>query len=109
MKNARIILCTCPEEETARRLAAGLVEQRLAACVNVLPGVTSVYRWQGKVETDSECLMLVKTSEARVAALTQWLHEAHHYELPEIVAVPIVAGLEPYLAWVIDETNDNQD
>ena len=85
---------------TAEELAKRLVASRLAACVNILPGLTSVYEWKGAVESDSELLLLAKTTEARYPALEQALRRAHPYELPEIVCVPIVAGLSGYLQWI---------
>lgn len=85
---------------TAKDLAKRLVTSRLAACVNILPGLTSVYEWKGKVESDSELLLLAKTTEARYPALESALRQAHPYELPEIVCVPIVAGLSEYLQWI---------
>jgi periplasmic divalent cation tolerance protein len=87
-------------------LAEGLVTERLAACVNVLPEVTSVYRWQGKMEKASECLLLAKTSESRWPALQDWLREHHPYELPEVIALPIQSGLPEYLAWVTSSVTD---
>ncbi|HWP01599.1 MAG TPA: divalent-cation tolerance protein CutA [Methylococcus sp.] len=95
-----LVLCSCPDRPSADALAEGLVSERLAACVNVLPEVTSVYRWQGKMEKTSECLLLAKTAESRLPALQEWLREHHPYELPEIIAVPIQSGLQEYLAWV---------
>ncbi len=85
---------------TAEDLAKRLVSSRLAACVNILPGLTSVYEWKGEVERDSELLLLAKTTEARYPALENALRQAHPYELPEIVCVPIVAGLSGYLEWI---------
>lgn len=96
----RIVLCTCPDMGTAEDLAKRLVSSRLAACVNILPGLTSVYEWKGEVERDSELLLLAKTTEARYPALENALRQAHPYELPEIVCVPIVAGLSGYLEWI---------
>lgn len=85
---------------TAEDLAKRLVASRLAACVNILPGLTSVYEWKGAVEMDSELLLLAKTSAARYPALESTLRQAHPYELPEIVCIPIVAGLSGYLEWI---------
>ncbi|RMD78166.1 MAG: divalent-cation tolerance protein CutA [Gammaproteobacteria bacterium] len=95
-----LVLCTCPDAESAGRIARALVERRLAACVNVLPGLRSVYRWQGRVEEAAEHLLLIKTREAALAALQRAVVELHPYELPEVVAVPITGGLPAYLAWV---------
>jgi len=101
-----LIYCTCPDHDTATRLAKQLVECRLAACVNVLPGLTSVYRWNGCIEQASETLLLIKTHAARLAALLDALARAHPYEVPEIIAVPIVAGLPGYLNWIEQETQE---
>jgi len=95
-----LVFCTCPDEETAARIAEALVEERLAACVNRLPALTSVYLWQGKVERDAETLLLIKTADARFDALRARLCVLHPYELPEIIAVPVTRGLPAYLQWV---------
>lgn len=84
----------------AERLAALLVEGGHAACVNIVPGLTSIYRWQGKIEQGSEVLLFIKTRRDRYPELERQLHTAHPYELPEIIAVPIDAGLAGYLAWI---------
>ena len=97
-------LCTCPDAATAARIAAALVDERLAACVNVLPGVESVYRWEGRVERASEVLLLIKSTRDRLQALTARVVELHPYELPELVAVDIAGGLPGYLAWIADAT-----
>ena len=97
-------LCTCPDAATAARIASALVDDRLAACVNVLPGVESVYRWEGRVERASEVLLLVKSTRDRLQALTARVVELHPYELPELVAVDIAGGLPGYLAWIADAT-----
>ncbi len=94
------MFCTCPDEGSAVRIARALVEERLAACVNVLPGLRSIYRWQGAVEEAQEHLLLIKTSAPRLPALERAVRERHPYELPELVAVPITGGLAAYLDWV---------
>lgn len=96
-------LTTCPDAATAGRIAEALVGEGLAACVNVLPGVTSIYRWQGAVERAGEVLLLIKTTEGGFAALEERLVALHPYELPELIAVPIGLGLPPYLDWVRDQ------
>ncbi len=96
-----LCLCTCPDPATAGRIAEALVEERLAACVNLLPGLQSVYRWQGQVQRDAEVLLLVKTTRQRYPALQARLHP---YELPELLAVESVAGLPAYLQWVVEST-----
>ncbi|HEY5789233.1 MAG TPA: divalent-cation tolerance protein CutA [Gammaproteobacteria bacterium] len=99
-----LVLCTCPDSVTAERLATLLVERQLAACVNLLPGLTSIYRWQGRVESAEETLLLAKTRGSRYADLEETLVAAHPYELPEVIAVPISRGLPGYLAWIDSET-----
>ena len=95
-----IVWCTVPDADTGKSLATALVEARQAACVNVLPGLTSVYRWQDAVQQDAECLLLIKTRCDRFDDLCSFLRARHPYELPEIVAVPLVNGLPAYLAWI---------
>jgi len=97
---AVIALCTCPDRATARSLARDAVERRLAACVNIVDGVTSVYAWQGRIEEDAEILLVAKTTAAGFGALEAAWRAAHPYELPEIIAVDVTHGLGPYLAWI---------
>lgn len=99
-----LILSTCPDADTAQRLARILVEERLAACVSLLPGAVSTYRWQGRVEQATEVQLLAKTPADRRDALMARLAELHPYELPEILAVETAAGLPAYLDWVTAET-----
>ena len=102
--NARIVLCTCPDETTASRLARALVDERLAACVNVIGGVASTYRWKDTVQTDDETLLIIKTTADRLDAMQTRLVALHPYEVPEVLAIEPVAGSEPYLAWLDRET-----
>lgn len=95
-----IVLCTVPDTVTGELLAQSLVEARLAACVNLLPAVTSFYRWQGNLQKDAECLLIIKTRRDCFAALCESLRQLHPYELPEIIAVPLIAGLPAYLSWL---------
>ena len=104
MKSILVVLCTCPNDTVAKKLAAGLVDLRLAACVNVLPGIRSIYRWQGQIQEDGEALMVIKTPAKMYSALERWLQEQHPYDVPEIVALPIERGLPGYLEWVAQET-----
>jgi periplasmic divalent cation tolerance protein len=99
-----VALTTCPDEGTARRIATALVDERLAACVNIVPDMTSVYRWEGVVETAPECLLLVKTRRERLEDLQRRLEELHPYDLPELVALPVEGGSSAYLTWVVEET-----
>ncbi|HTY99640.1 MAG TPA: divalent-cation tolerance protein CutA [Rhodocyclaceae bacterium] len=104
MDEVLLVLTNLPDTETADKLAAHLVENRLAACVNVLAPCRSTYRWQGTVERAEEVPLLAKTTAARYGALEAAIRSQHPYELPEIVAVPIARGLPDYLAWVAAET-----
>ena len=100
MTNSRIILTTAGSAQEARKLARALVERRLAACVNVVPRIESVYRWQGKVESAREWLLVVKTTRARVKAVQAAIRELHSYDLPECIAIAIDAGSPAYLKWL---------
>jgi len=102
--SALICFCTCPDAASAERIAETLVAERLAACVNVLPGLRSVYRWKGAVERADEVLLLIKTQAGRFQPLQDRLRELHPHELPELVAVETDFGLPAYLRWVADET-----
>jgi periplasmic divalent cation tolerance protein len=106
--DALLVITNLPDSESAHTLARALVAQRLAACVNILPSCRSVYRWQGRIEDAGEVPLLIKTSAARYAALEAAIRAVHPYELPEIVAVRIDAGLPEYLAWVAAETADRE-
>jgi periplasmic divalent cation tolerance protein len=99
-----LVLTNLPDRAAAERLAGSLIEQRVAACVNVLAPCQSVYRWENKVERAEEHPLLIKTTADRYAALESAIRAAHPYELPEIIAVPIEHGLPAYLAWVAAET-----
>lgn len=99
----RVVLCTTPVAD-AERIARVLVEEQLAACVNILPVVTSVYRWKGAVETDSEALLVIKTRAAVFDALDARMREIHPYEVYELLALPIEQGHRPYLDWLTRET-----
>jgi periplasmic divalent cation tolerance protein len=95
-----LVLCTCPAGERAGELASKLVESGLAACVNVLPGLTSIYSWQGAVESSQESLLLIKSENRLYGRLESQLRDWHPYELPEIISVPIERGLSEYLHWI---------
>ena len=102
--NVLIVLTNCPDAEVADRIARTLVEQKLAACVNRMPAVDSVYRWQGAVERAVEVPLLIKSTRERLPEVQEAIRALHPYEVPEIVAIPVVAGLPAYLRWVVDET-----
>lgn len=99
-----LILCTCPDAESAGRIAHALVEERLAACVNRVPALTSVYRWQGEIHEDSEVLLLIKTRRELFESLRARLVALHPYDVPEVIALDITAGHAPYLEWLRTET-----
>ncbi len=94
-----IVLVTCQPDD-ANKLAAALVEERLAACVNIVPGVTSIYRWQDKLENDSESLLVIKSHRELFSSLEQRIKQLHKYDVPEILSLPIEAGHAPYLNWL---------
>lgn len=98
----QLVITTCPDAPLAETIARALVGERLAACVNVLPPMQSVYRWRGQIESATEQLLIVKTRVADYGAVQQRIGELHTYELPEVIAVPIVNGLPAYLAWLED-------
>ena len=96
----RVVLMTAPKGRRAEALARDLVTRRLAACVNVVPGVTSHYRWQGRLCRDAEVLLIAKTSAAKLAALERWVSANHPYTVPEVLALPVAGGSKPYLRWL---------
>ncbi|SNT04985.1 divalent cation tolerance protein [Noviherbaspirillum humi] len=108
MSEILIVLTNLPDGASAQALARHIVEQRLAACVNILPGVRSLYRWQGAVEEAAEVTLLIKTPATGYDALETAIRQQHPYDVPEVVAIPVSAGLPAYLAWVADETRGSR-
>jgi|SRR3954447_10224648 periplasmic divalent cation tolerance protein len=102
MTDKRIVLSTAGSEDEARKIASHLLEQKLAACVNIVPQIESVYRWQGKMESSREWLLLIKTTAERFPAVRDAIRELHSYDLPECIAVDIVDGSPAYLQWIAD-------
>jgi periplasmic divalent cation tolerance protein len=100
MKQNLVVLSTCSNEEEAHRIGSALVEQHLAACVQVLPPMRSIYRWQGKIETAAEHLLVIKSNSAKFQLLQEAISRLHSYDVPEILALPVTAGSEKYLAWM---------
>jgi periplasmic divalent cation tolerance protein len=98
--SARIVLTTAANPEEAERLGRTLVEERLAACATLIPGVESIYRWKGQVESATETMLLIKTGPEQLAALEARLHELHSYETPEFLVLQVEAGSHPYLDWL---------
>lgn len=105
MPTALLVYCTCPEDTTAAQIANTLIGERLAACANRIPAMSSTYIWKGKVHTDSEVQLILKTSDLAYPALEKRIIELHPYELPEVLAVPITAGLAGYVEWIIDSVS----
>ncbi len=104
MTEALVVLCACPDEATAGYIARVLVQERLAACVNRVVGVRSTYRWKEAIQDEPEALLVIKTTPSRYEALEMRLKALHPYEVPEIIALPVLAGAASYLAWLRDET-----
>jgi periplasmic divalent cation tolerance protein len=96
----RVALVTAPDAEAGARIARTLVEERLAACVNLVPGVRSIYRWEGAVQDDGEVLLVVKTAAGRAEALAARVREVHPYDVPEVLLLAVQGGSAPYLDWV---------
>lgn len=103
MKNC-VIYCTVPNEFTANLIATTLVDENLAACVNILPNVTSVYKWDGILQTDSELLLIIKSQQSMFTSIELRIKELHEYSTPEIISLPIDNGSEEYQNWIVKET-----
>ena len=101
-----VVMCTAPDAEIAARLGRELVEKTLAACINIVPGLRSIYRWQGSLCDEPEVLMVIKTRKAKAAALADALRAGHPYQTPEIIAIPVVGSLDAYAQWIRDSTPD---
>ncbi|WP_028115787.1 divalent-cation tolerance protein CutA [Ferrimonas senticii] len=100
MTNTVVLLCTCPNDSVAEQLASGLLDQQLVACVNLLPGITSLYHWQGQLCREQETQLLIKTRSTQLPMVEQWLRQHHPYEVPEMLALPVQWGHQPYLEWI---------
>lgn len=105
-RSTQMLFCTCEDDTEAAALARVLVEQKLAACVNIVPKVRSIYQWQGKIEDDSEVLLIIKTATDKVASLKQAVVEHHSYDSPELISFNIEDGLPEYLQWIGEQTHD---
>ena len=110
MSDAQVLLVmsNMPDKASAQALARTLVEAKLAACVNILPGVQSVYRWQGQIEQADEVTLLIKTTPQHYAQLQRALVDVHPYDVPEVIALPVTEGYAPYLHWVVAETSSEK-
>ena len=104
MTDKIVVFTTCGSEEEARKVASALIERRVAACVNISAPVTSLYRWKGSVEESREWLLVIKSRHERFPELRAVLEAAHSYEVPEVLAIPVIDGSPGYLAWLEDET-----
>ena len=100
MTDKIVVLSTCATEQEASRLARVLVEARVAACVTIVPGARSIYRWQGAIESAAECLLIIKSSRQLFDSLRAALEAAHKYEVPEVLALPVTAGASNYMNWL---------
>lgn len=104
----QVTLCNCPDSATATRIATALLDARQAACVNLLPAVTSMYHWQGQLETATEVMLLIKAPADLFDAISQTICRLHPYTVPEIIAIPVNQGFLPYLRWVNEECSPNE-
>ncbi|KAJ8465279.1 hypothetical protein OPV22_027831 [Ensete ventricosum] len=102
-----VVYVTVPNKEAGKKLAQGIIQEKLAACVNQVPGIESVYWWDGKVQTDSEELLIIKTRESLLSALTEHVQSNHAYDVPEVIALPINGGNLKYLEWIKNSTREN--
>lgn len=105
MTDAIVVYVTAPNEDEAVKIAGVLISEKLAGCVNIVKGIRSIYSWQGKIEDEPEALMIVKTSSHLFEALQKKVKELHTYTVPEIIALPVIAGSEDYLSWLKDVTS----
>ncbi|GMI90997.1 hypothetical protein like AT2G33740 [Hibiscus trionum] len=101
-----VVYVTVPNREAGRKLAGSIVKEKLAACVNIVPGVESVYEWEGKINTDPEELLIIKTRQSLLPALTEHVKANHEYDVPEVIALPITGGSPQYLEWLKNSTRD---
>ncbi|KAL3577143.1 hypothetical protein D5086_022426 [Populus alba] len=101
-----VVYVTVPNREAGKKLANSIVKEKLAACVNIVPGIESVYQWQGEIQSDAEELLIIKTRQSLLEALTEHVKANHEYEVPEVISLPITGGSIPYLKWLKDSTRD---
>ena len=103
-----LILCTCPDEQSARRIARALIDRQQAACVNLVPGITSMYQWQGKFEEKSEHLLLIKSHHQMCHLIEDTIDKMHPYDTPEVLSIKIDNGLPAYLSWLENSLDPTQ-
>ena len=109
MTDKRVVLTTCGSEDEGRKLAHTLVEKHLAACVNLVPNIESVYQWQGKIETANEWLLVIKTTAGAVGSLRDAIHELHSYDVPEFLVLAVEDGSDAYLEWIGDSVRGSAE
>ena len=108
-EDAIIVLVTASSEDEAQRLGRKVIDQRLAACVNVLPKLRSIFQWEGKLSEEEECLMILKARQSLFKDVEETIRTEHSYDVPEIIALPIIAGSQPYLSWIHDMTETTEN
>ncbi|XP_011182411.1 protein CutA homolog [Zeugodacus cucurbitae] len=106
--SSSVAFVTTPDDKLAKKLAQGLVEKKLAACVNIIPHIQSIYMWEGKVNEDNEYLMMIKTRTSRMDEVIKFVRENHSYSVAEVIALPIEAGNAPYLSWIAQTVPDKK-
>jgi periplasmic divalent cation tolerance protein len=104
-----LVYITCPNLNIAHELARGSVQSRLAACANIIPGMSSIYKWEGVLQTDQETILILKTRSSLVESLTEWVTANHPYTIPCILQIPLLGGNESYIRWLKEQTNDRND
>jgi len=104
-----LVYITCPDMEVATRLAQETVQSRLAACANIIPGMTSIYEWNNVLQTEQELVLILKTRTDMAAPLTEWITSNHPYTVPCILQIPVLTGNEPYLKWLVEQTGGQAD
>ena len=104
-----VIFCTVSPKEEAKNIAKAIIEKKLAACANIIEGITSIYEWEGEICTEEECLMIIKTKKKIFSRIKEEIVSLHPYEVPEIISLPITEGLESYLSWVDKNTNPGKE
>ena len=102
-----IIYSTINDVKKAKKIANTLVEEKLVACVNIIPNINSIYRWKGKIESENECVLIAKTNNGNIKKTIRRIKSLHTYELPDIIVLPIIGGLKEYLEYITDETSWN--
>lgn len=106
--SSSVAFVTTPDDKLAKKLAQGLVEKKLAACVNIIPHIQSIYMWEGKVNEDNEYLMMIKTRTSRMDEVIKFVRENHSYSVAEVIALPIEKGNAPYLSWIAQTVADKK-